>query len=97
MNKLMIVFSSFFISITIVFAWIAGSFLYGDTQDLNPMEVSALRLETSDKNLPARIQVIDQAKIEQSSTTDIVGLLRKSKQEHPHFSSKRPNFSRQNS
>jgi putative tricarboxylic transport membrane protein len=27
----------------------------------------------------------------------IVGLLRGSKQEHPHFSSKRPDFSKQNS
>ena len=41
------------------------------------MEVSALRLDTSPQNLPARIQVIDQAKIEQSGATDIVGLLRK--------------------
>ena len=70
-------FVPFYSLITIVIAWIAGSFLYGDTQDLKPMEVSALRLETPDKNLPARIQVIDQAKIEQSSATDIVGLLRK--------------------
>lgn len=44
---------------------------------LAPMEVSALRLETSSQNLPARIQVIDQAKIEQSGASDIVGLLRK--------------------
>ena len=41
------------------------------------MEVSALRLETSPKNLTARVQVIDQAKIEQSGATDIVGLLRR--------------------
>ena len=63
--------------ITIVTTWITGSFLYGNTQDLKPMEVSALRLDTSPQNLPARIQVIDQAKIEQSGATDIVGLLRK--------------------
>ena len=44
---------------------------------LEPMEVSALRLETSSQNLPARIQVIDQAKIKQSGAMDIVGLLRK--------------------
>jgi outer membrane cobalamin receptor len=48
-----------------------------EEQSLEPMVVSALRLETSSKNLPARIQVIDQAKIEQSGATDIVGLLRK--------------------
>ena len=63
--------------ITIVTTWITGSFLYGNTQDLKPMEVSALRLDTSPQNLPARIQVIDQAKIEQSGATNIVGLLRK--------------------
>ena len=73
----MLKFVPFYLSITIVIAWIAGSFLYGDTQDLKPMEVSALRLETPDKNLPARIQVIDQARIEQSGATNIVGLLRK--------------------
>ena len=73
----MLKFVPFYLSITIVIAWISGSFLYGDTQDLNPMEVSALRLETPDKNLPARIQVIDQARIEQSGATNIVGLLRK--------------------
>lgn len=54
-----------------------GSSLNGDTEILNPMEVSALRLETSTKNLTARVQVIDEAKIEQSGATDIIGLLRK--------------------
>lgn len=63
--------------ITIVIGAITCTFLYGNTQDLKPMEVSALRLETSAKNLPARIQVIGQAKIEQSGASDIVGLLRK--------------------
>ena len=63
--------------ITIVIGATTCAFLYGDTQDLKPMEVSALRLETSAKNLPARIQVIGQAKIEQSGATNIVDLLRK--------------------
>ena len=69
--------SLFYFSITILIAWITGSFLYGNTQALKPMEVSALRLETPAKNLPARVEVIDQAKIEKSGATDIVGLLRK--------------------
>mgnify|MGYP001225295700 CR=1 FL=1 len=43
----MLKFVPFYLSITIVIAWISGSFLYGDTQDLNPMEVSALRLESA--------------------------------------------------
>jgi outer membrane cobalamin receptor len=51
--------------------------VHAEEPSLEPMEISALRLETSSKNLPARIQVIDQAKIEQSGATDIVGLLRK--------------------
>ena len=42
------------------------------------MEVSALRLETEAKNLPARVQVIDaETVIEKSGATDLVGLLRK--------------------
>ncbi len=41
------------------------------------MEISALRLETEAKNLPARVQVIDAEKIEKSGSTDLVGLLRK--------------------
>jgi outer membrane cobalamin receptor len=48
-----------------------------EEQSLEPMVVSALRLETSSKNLPARIHVIDADKIEKSGSTDLVGLLRK--------------------
>jgi len=44
---------------------------------LDPMEVSALRLETATKNLPARIQLIDQTDIEQSGAVDLVELLRR--------------------
>lgn len=44
---------------------------------LKPMEISALRLETSSKNFPARIQVIDQNVIQQSGSVDLVGLLHK--------------------
>ena len=58
-------------------AMITGSFLYGDADALEPMEVSALRLETASKNLPARIQVLDQADIEQSGAVDLVELLRR--------------------
>ena len=64
-------------ALTILIAMISGSHLNGDTEILNPMEVSALRLETSPKNLNARVQLIDQAKIAKSGATDIVGLLRK--------------------
>ena len=39
------------------FSWLAGSVLLGNAE-LEPMEVSALRLETEDKNLAARVQVI---------------------------------------
>lgn len=61
----------------IVIAKLAGSFLYGDAEVLEPREVSALRLETASKNLPARIQVIDQTEIEQSGSLDLVELLRR--------------------
>ena len=44
---------------------------------MDPMEVSALRLETATKNLPARIQLIDQTDIEQSGAVDLVELLRR--------------------
>ena len=60
-----------------VIVLITGSFLYGDADALNPMEVSALRLETASKKLPSRIQVIDQTEIEKSGAFDIVELLRK--------------------
>ena len=62
-----------------IIAWglVAGTFLHGENDVLKPMEVSALRLETEAKNLPARVQVIDAEKIEQSGATDLVGLLRK--------------------
>ena len=62
-----------------IIAWglVAGTFLHGGNDVLKPMEVSALRLETEAKNLPARVQVIDAEKIEQSGATDLVGLLRK--------------------
>ena len=56
---------------------ITGSFLYGDAQALEPMKVSALRLETASRNLPARIQVIDQTEIERSGAVDLVELLRR--------------------
>ena len=59
------------------FSLLVLGIIYAEKNQLEPMEVSALRLETPDKNLPARIQVIDQARIEQSGATDIVGLLRK--------------------
>ena len=54
-----------------------GSLLYGNTKSLEPMEVSALRLETSPKNLTARIQVIEQSDIDQSGALDLVELLRR--------------------
>ena len=54
-----------------------GSLLHGNTKSLEPMEVSALRLETSPKNLTARIQVIDQSDIDQSGALDLVELLRR--------------------
>ena len=66
-----------YLLMTILIGVITRSFVYGETQDLKLMEVSALRLETPDKNLPARIQLIDQARIELSGATNIVGLLRK--------------------
>ena len=62
---------SFILSVVI------SGLVHAEEQVLEPMEVSALRLETPDKNLPARIQVIDQARIELSGATNIVGLLRK--------------------
>ena len=52
-------------------------FVTGNTESLEPMEVSALRLETSPKNLAARVQVIDQTDIEQSGAVDLVELLRR--------------------
>ena len=70
-------FTYFLHRITIVTAMIMGSFLYGDADALEPMEVSALRLETASENLPARIQVLDQADIEQSGAVDLVELLRR--------------------
>ena len=63
--------------LTIVIVLITGSFLYGDADALDPMEVSALRLETASKKLPARIQVIDQTEIEKSGAFDLVELLRR--------------------
>ena len=56
---------------------LASSSLSAEKNLLDPMVVSSLRLETENRSLPARIQVIDQAEIEQSGATDIVGLLRK--------------------
>ncbi|MEC9122719.1 MAG: hypothetical protein VX969_01135, partial [Verrucomicrobiota bacterium] len=56
---------------------ITGSFLYGDADALDPMEVSALRLETASMKLPARIQLIDQTEIEKSGAFDLVELLRR--------------------
>ncbi|MDA0906460.1 MAG: TonB-dependent receptor [Verrucomicrobia bacterium] len=55
---------------------LVGTALLGNAE-LEPMVVSALRLETETKNLPASVQVIDAEKIEQSGSTDLVGLLRK--------------------
>ena len=51
---------------------VIGSSLLGNTDPLDPMEVSALRLETSPINLTARIQVIDQLDIDQSGAVDLV-------------------------
>ena len=58
------------------FSLLAGYSLFGNAE-LDPMEVSALRLETETGNLPAVVQVIDQADIEKSGAGDLVGLLRK--------------------
>ena len=55
---------------------LVGTALLGNAE-LEPMVVSALRLETETKNLSVRVQVIDAEKIEQSGSTDLVGLLRK--------------------
>jgi iron complex outermembrane receptor protein len=55
---------------------LVASILFANEQ-LEPMEISALRLETENKNLPATVQIIDAEKIEQSGSTDLVGLLRK--------------------
>ena len=49
----------FIISLTLVIAVITRSLIFGDTGALYQMEVYAHRLETSSKNLTARIQVID--------------------------------------
>ena len=73
----MSLFRSSIIILKILIPMFIGSLLHGNTDSLEPMEVSALRLETSPKNLNARVQLIDQAKIAQSGATDIVGLLRK--------------------
>ena len=59
----------------VLFASFSVCFSFAGNILLEPMEVSALRLETSSQNLPARIQVIDQAEIEQSGASDIVGLM----------------------
>jgi iron complex outermembrane receptor protein len=56
---------------------VIGSSLLGNIDPLDPMEVSALRLETSPINLTARIQVIDQLDIDQSGAVDLVELLRR--------------------
>ena len=56
----------------VLFASFSVCFSFAGDILLEPMEVSALRLETSSQNLPARIQVIDQAEIEQSGAMDIV-------------------------
>jgi iron complex outermembrane receptor protein len=63
--------------VTIAFAMSVGTLLYGDADALDPMEVSALRLGTATKNLPARVQLIDQTDIEQSGAVDLVELLRR--------------------
>jgi len=55
---------------------LVGTALLGNAE-LEPMVVSSLRLETEPQDLAASIQVIDQAKIEQSGAVDLVGLLRK--------------------
>jgi len=56
---------------------VISGLVQAEEQSLEPMVVSALRLETSSKNLPARIHVIDADKIEKSGATDLIGLLRK--------------------
>ena len=65
----------YFWKLSLIGALIASTLL--GNAELEPMEVSALRLETETKNLPARVQVIDQTVIEKSGATDLVGLLRK--------------------
>ena len=73
----MFISRNFLIPLTIVIAVMTRSLIYGDAVVLHPMEVSALRLETSSKNLTARIQVIDQTDIKQSGAVDLVELLRR--------------------
>ena len=65
----------YFLKLSLIGALIASTLL--GNAELEPMEVSALRLETESKNLPDRVQVIDQTVIEKSGATDLVGLLRK--------------------
>lgn len=49
----------------------------GRGEELQPMEISALRLETAPKNLTARVQIIDQSAIRKSGAFDLADLLRK--------------------
>jgi len=55
---------------------LVASLLFANEQ-LEPMVVSALRLETETKNLPARVKVIDKADIQQSGAAGLVELLRR--------------------
>ena len=55
---------------------LVAALLFANEQ-LQPMLVSALRLETETKNLPARVQLIDQADIEESGAAGLVELLRR--------------------
>lgn len=48
-----------------------------ESEVLEPMEVSALRLETDSSNLPARIQFIGEAEIRHSGAMDLAELLRR--------------------
>ena len=54
-----------------------GSLLMAESEVLEPMEVSALRLETDSSNLPARIEFIGEAEIRQSGAMDLAELLRR--------------------
>ena len=54
-----------------------GSLLMAESEVLEPMEVSALRLETDSSNLPARIQFIGEAEIRHSGAMDLAELLRR--------------------
>ena len=63
--------------LTCILSFSTAVLTFAEEQLLEPMDVSALRLETASKNLSSRIQVIDETDIEESGAVDLVGLLRK--------------------